>query len=89
MSYLAPSEFVAKMVEAGESKVFMSTKDTLIRAYMAGADLSLLRPISSFGALASGLPFSIPLMMILLAHELGHYIAARRHGVDSKYFDVV
>ncbi|WP_420732354.1 formate/nitrite transporter family protein, partial [Hwanghaeella sp. 1Z406] len=26
---------------AGESKVFMSTKDTLIRAYMAGAILAL------------------------------------------------
>jgi len=56
---------------------------TMAGAYMAGADFSLLRPISSFAALASGLSFSIPLMMILLAHELGHYIAARRHGVDS------
>ena len=41
MSYLAPSEFVTKMIDAGESKVFMSTKDTLIRAYMAGAILAL------------------------------------------------
>ena len=41
MSYLAPSEFVTKMVDAGESKIFMSTKDTLIRAYMAGAILAL------------------------------------------------
>jgi len=41
MSYLAPSEFVSKMVDAGESKIFMSTRDTLIRAYMAGAILSL------------------------------------------------
>lgn len=41
MSYLAPSEFVAKMVDAGESKIFMSSKDTLIRAYMAGAILAL------------------------------------------------
>ena len=41
MSYLLPSEFVAKMVDAGESKVFMSTRDTLIRAYMAGAILAL------------------------------------------------
>src|SRR2546427_4776447 len=41
MSYLAPSEFVTKMVDAGESKVFMSTRDTLIRAYMAGAILAL------------------------------------------------
>jgi formate/nitrite transporter len=41
MSYLAPSEFVTKMVDAGESKIFMSTRDTLIRAYMAGAILAL------------------------------------------------
>lgn len=41
MSYLAPAEFVTKMVDAGESKIFMSTRDTLIRAYMAGAILSL------------------------------------------------
>ena len=41
MSYLAPSEFVSKLVDAGETKIFMSTKDTLIRAYMAGATLAL------------------------------------------------
>jgi len=41
MSYLAPSEFVTKMVDAGESKILMSTRDTLIRAYMAGAILAL------------------------------------------------
>lgn len=41
MAYLAPSEFVSKMVDAGESKLFMSTRDTLIRAYMAGAILAL------------------------------------------------
>ena len=41
MAYLVPSEFVTKMVDAGESKVFMATRDTLIRAYMAGAILAL------------------------------------------------
>jgi formate/nitrite transporter len=41
MAYLAPSEFVTKMVDAGESKIFMSTRDTIIRAYMAGAMLTL------------------------------------------------
>ncbi|WP_166267890.1 formate/nitrite transporter family protein [Marinobacter caseinilyticus] len=41
MSYLVPAEFVTKMVDAGESKVHMSTRDTLIRAYMAGAILAL------------------------------------------------
>jgi formate transporter len=41
MAYLLPSEFVAKMVDAGESKIFMSTRDTVVRAIMAGALLAL------------------------------------------------
>jgi formate/nitrite transporter len=41
MAYLAPSEFVTKMIDAGESKIFMSARDTVIRAYMAGAILAL------------------------------------------------
>jgi formate/nitrite transporter len=41
MAYVAPTEFVTKMVDAGESKLLMSTRDTLIRAYMAGAILAL------------------------------------------------
>ena len=41
MAYLVPSEFVTKMVDAGESKIHMSTRDTVIRAYMAGAILAL------------------------------------------------
>ena len=41
MSYLVPSEFVTKMVDAGESKIYMATRDTLIRAFMAGAILAL------------------------------------------------
>lgn len=41
MAYVVPTEFVTKMIDAGEAKVFMSTRDTLIRAYMAGAILAL------------------------------------------------
>jgi formate transporter len=41
MSYLTPKEFVTKMVDAGQSKVLMSTRDTLIRAYMGGSLLAL------------------------------------------------
>jgi formate/nitrite transporter len=41
VAYLVPSEFVTKMVDAGESKIFMAPRDTLIRAYMAGAILAL------------------------------------------------
>src|SRR6201990_572353 len=41
MSYLVRSEFVSQMVDAGGSKDCMSTGDTIIRAYMAGAILAL------------------------------------------------
>lgn len=41
MSYLEPTKFVGKMIDAGEAKAFMSTRDTVIRAYMAGAILAL------------------------------------------------
>ncbi len=34
------------------------------------------------GAWASGLQFSVPLLAILLAHELGHYAAAKRYQLD-------
>ncbi|ANJ66576.1 formate transporter [Halothiobacillus diazotrophicus] len=54
MAYLAPSEFVTKMVDAGESKVFMSTRDTLIRAYMAGAILALAAAFAVTVAVQTG-----------------------------------
>jgi len=41
MAYLEPREFVTKMVDAGEQKIFMTTRDTYIRSLMAGAILSL------------------------------------------------
>lgn len=41
MSYLPPSELVAKMLDAGQMKIGLSTRDTLIRAYMGGAILAL------------------------------------------------
>ena len=56
MSYLAPSEFVTKMVDAGESKIFMSTRDTLIRAYMAGAILALAAVFAISVAVQTGSP---------------------------------
>ncbi len=41
MAYIEPSEFATKMVDSGESKIYMSNKDVLIRAFMAGAILAL------------------------------------------------
>ena len=56
MSYLAPSEFVTKMVDAGESKIFMSTRDTVIRAYMAGAILALAAWFAVTMSINTGVP---------------------------------
>lgn len=56
MAYLVPSEFVTKMVDAGESKIYMSTRDTLIRSYMAGAILALAAAFAVTVAVQTGSP---------------------------------
>jgi len=56
MAYLVPSEFVTKMVDAGESKIFMSTRDTIIRAYMAGAILALAAAFAVTINVQTGVP---------------------------------
>jgi formate/nitrite transporter len=56
MAYLIPSEFVTKMVDAGESKVFMATRDALIRAYMAGAILALAAVFAVTVSVQTGYP---------------------------------
>jgi formate transporter len=56
MSYLVPSEFVTKMVDAGESKIFMSIRDTVIRAYMAGAILTLAAAFAVSINVQTGVP---------------------------------
>ena len=72
MSYLEPSEFATKMVDSGEQKIFMSTKDTLVRAFMAGAILGLaaffaITVIVSTGSLLVGsLLFPVGFIMLYL-----------------------
>ena len=72
MSYLEPSEFVTKMVDSGESKVYMSTKDTLIRAFMAGAILALAAVFAitvatkTGSALTGAILFPVGFMMLYL-----------------------
>ncbi|MGH7931820.1 MAG: site-2 protease family protein [Candidatus Binataceae bacterium] len=55
---------------------------TMAGAGMAGATVSLSVP-RTLPNLIAGLSFSIPLMAILLAHEMGHYLTSRRWGVDA------
>jgi hypothetical protein len=67
---------------------------TLAGATLVDGDLLRLRDVSLGGtaipvptrltpfSVAPGLWFSLPLLVILGAHELGHYALARRHGMD-------
>ena len=41
MSYIKPAELVTRMVDAGAYKIQMSTRDTLIRAFMGAAFLTI------------------------------------------------
>ena len=56
---------------------------TMAGAYMAGGELSLAHPVRAIAELFTGLKFSIPLMAILLFHEMGHYLTARRNDVRA------
>lgn len=58
MDYVAPKDFVTKMIDAGEAKVFMSTRDTLIRAYMAGAILALAAAFAITISVQTGQPLA-------------------------------
>lgn len=66
---------------------------TVFTTLSAGASLAIGRslfgalltgsPLAILQALIAGLPFTITLLGILGIHELGHYIAARLHGVRA------
>jgi len=61
---------------------------TMAGAYTAGASLALdpsaEHPLLELARnLSMGLSFSIPLMAILLCHEMGHYLTARRNRVSA------
>lgn len=56
MSYVKPADFVQTMTDAGESKIFMSTRDTLIRGIMAGAILAIAVAVAITAAVQTGVP---------------------------------
>ncbi|WP_434341165.1 formate/nitrite transporter family protein [Motilimonas cestriensis] len=58
MSYVKPAEFVQTMIDAGESKVFMSTRDTIIRGTMAGAILAIAVAVAITTAVQTGIPIT-------------------------------
>ncbi|MGU9962632.1 MAG: formate/nitrite transporter family protein [Candidatus Halichondribacter symbioticus] len=56
MPYVPPTILVDKMIDAGEQKIRLSVKDTIIRAYMAGAILSLAAAFAITVTVQTGIP---------------------------------
>ncbi len=56
MTYVKPPELAVALIDAGESKISMSTRDTLVRAFMAGGLLTLAAAFAVKMAVDTGLP---------------------------------
>ncbi|WP_082954700.1 formate/nitrite transporter family protein [Acidihalobacter prosperus] len=56
--YVKPNDLAKLMVDAGEAKVCLSTRDTLIRAFMAGAILALAAVFAITIAIKTGSPLT-------------------------------
>jgi len=55
---------------------------TVLTTLLAGAWHEGANPLENPEHIFKGIPFSFSLMGILLAHELGHYLTARKHGLN-------
>ena len=92
MSYVTPTDFARKMIDAGEAKVFMSTKDTLIRAYMAGAILALAAAFAVTVTVNTGDPLIGALLFLIWRmwnqfHERSIEPRTRRAGRVIEHID--
>ena len=56
---------------------------TVITTVIAGALYQGADILANPWSLVKGVPFSLSLLLILGTHELGHFIASRRHGVTT------
>jgi len=99
MTYVKPPELAVSLIDVGESKVHLSTRDTLIRAYMGGALLTLAAAFAVKMTVDTGLPivgailFPIGFALLyLLGYDLltGVFVlgplawVAKRPGVTGK-----
>ena len=55
---------------------------TVVTTIIAGALQQGVNPLETPELLSKGIPFSFTLLLILGAHEMGHYLVSRRHHLD-------
>ncbi|NLF04887.1 MAG: formate/nitrite transporter family protein [Actinomycetales bacterium] len=93
MSYVPPPELITRMIDAGESKIFMSTRDTLVRAFMAaalltlGAAFAVTITVQTGSALIGALLFPVGFCMLyLLGYDLltGVFVLAPLAWLDKR-----
>jgi len=93
MTYLLPNEYVGKMIDAGESKMKLATRDTLIRAFMAGAMLCLGAAFAVTVSVQTGYPIIGALlfpagfcMLYLMGYDLvtGVFVLAPLAWLDKR-----
>ncbi len=77
VSYVKPNDLVTTMIDAGESKIFLSTRDTIIRSIMGGAFLTIAAAFAVTVSVTTGVPllgallFPVGFIMLyLLGYDL-------------------
>jgi formate/nitrite transporter len=77
MSYVKPVELVSTMIDAGETKIFLSTRDTIVRSIMGGALLTIAAAFAITVSVTTGVPllgallFPVGFIMLyLLGYDL-------------------
>jgi len=93
MTYVKPTELVQTVIDAGASKVMLSTRDTLIRSIMGGAILTLAAAFAVTISVTTGSPilgavlFPIGFVMLyLLGYDLltGVFVLAPLAWLDKR-----
>ncbi len=76
--------FVLTFISTMAAGALMAGFDPFDTAVWSFGDLQLPYPSAlRLDLLLLGIPFAAPFMTVLLAHEMGHYVAARTHRVRA------
>lgn len=93
MTYVPPAELVGTVIDAGASKVLLSTRDTLVRAILGGAVLSIAAAFAVTVSVSTGVPllgavlFPVGFIMLyLLGYDLltGVFVLAPLAWLDKR-----